>query len=261
MDLMVPWRTPARRSSGPRRRSGVAGWVGILAIIALALTGCVYSSPDPAARPDDAGDSTDDPTDDSAGENELSTPEPLTEPTAEEPTGDAEPEPSPTPVPQPGWIIIEGVVESLNVRAGPGTDNPVITQAPLGTILAATGAEEVVDDDTWFEVRLDEETTGWVHGNFVALASEPTPTPLPTPTPREPVVGPDADRLRVDAPDGLRLRTAPRAASEVIRTVPDGRVVRPTGASAEDDAGALWLEVRFRDDSGWVAAAFLVPAD
>jgi type IV pilus assembly protein PilM len=52
----------------------------------------------------------------------------------------------------------------LNVREGPGTNNPKIGQALPG--------EEylfIAEEDDWYQIELDQETVGWVSSNFAEL--------------------------------------------------------------------------------------------
>ncbi len=49
--------------------------------------------------------------------------------------------------------------QSVNMRAGPGTNNPVIAGVPSGTQLDVIGFNP---DETWVNVRLDDGQTGWI---------------------------------------------------------------------------------------------------
>lgn len=90
----------------------------------------------------------------------------------------------PTPVPTPGWVVVEGVDVALNVREGPGTDNPILFEAPLGFTMRTTGNSEQVGDGLWLEVDTDQGI-GWAFSAFLVETVRPTPTPLATPTPLE----------------------------------------------------------------------------
>lgn len=56
----------------------------------------------------------------------------------------------------------------LNVRAGPGTDQPVVAELdPLATEVAATGRGRQLPSSIWLEVEVDG-TTGWASSAFLA---------------------------------------------------------------------------------------------
>ncbi len=66
-------------------------------------------------------------------------------------------------------VIVVGVAadDGLNVRAGPGTDEPVLFQlAPLG-VATATGSARLLPESIWYEVD-GPEGVGWVSAAFVA---------------------------------------------------------------------------------------------
>lgn len=67
-----------------------------------------------------------------------------------------------------------GVAEDdvLNVRSGPGVDNPVITfYRHDATDIEVTGDEEIVDAARWIEVQT-EDARGWVHSQFLVAAPD-----------------------------------------------------------------------------------------
>jgi uncharacterized protein YgiM (DUF1202 family) len=214
---------------------------------ALVLSGCVYSTSD---RAEELANAT--PTVSPTAE-----PEPVGTPDSEqiEETGADEPS---VVEGQPGWVVVQGVANSVNVRSGPGTENEVLARAELGATLPTTGQSALDQGAQWVEVVVDDETTGWVHGDFIAVTVQPTPTPLATPTPvPTPIPAASGDNLVVDAPLGLRLRTEPNTSGSVIRTIDDGAVVTPTGDTSVDDDDQEWIEIRDGDDTGWVSAEFL----
>ncbi len=73
------------------------------------------------------------------------------------------------PPPRMGVVLLapDDPNNSLNVRAGPGTDNPrVTTLAPAQADLVATGAVDLVDGRTWHELVVGE-AVGWVYGYYL----------------------------------------------------------------------------------------------
>jgi uncharacterized protein YgiM (DUF1202 family) len=122
------------------------------------------------------------------------------------------PEPSPTPAATPTDLptatplsptntpeaVIPQVVSSVtvNVRSGPGTNYPVLTQLPPGVPVEIVGRNE---PSTWWQIRGTDGATGWVADSVVTAQNvtggipiatappppQPTPTPVP-PTPEKP---------------------------------------------------------------------------
>lgn len=104
----------------------------------------------------------------------------------------ATPTATPTSVP---YVVVDA--QGLNVRSGPGTLYPII-----GLMRQGDEADIVArnDEGTWWQVRFDDGSQGWVYAALVtafgpteqiALAQHvppppPTPTPAPAPTPTPP---------------------------------------------------------------------------
>lgn len=64
---------------------------------------------------------------------------------------------------------------SLNIRSGPGTDNPAVTSVTRGTLL-----DFVQQDGDWIQVRLPDGTLGWGAAKFLEIqdaSAEPSTTP------------------------------------------------------------------------------------
>lgn len=222
--------------------------VAVVLVVLFSAAGCVYSTND---RASDLANAT--PT---VPPTSVADVTPV--PTPGEGTPDQDDGAPSSPAGEPGWVVITGVAGSLNVRSGPGTENGVVAQAELGTVLPTTGERARDGGARWLEVVLEDEALGWVHGDFVERVQEPTPTPLSTPTPlATPTPAASGGHLVVDAPLGLRMRSEPSVNGDVIRTIADGSRVSPTGESAEGGAGRLWVEIVSEEDTGWVALAFL----
>lgn len=59
------------------------------------------------------------------------------------------------------WYVTGNTV---NLRSGPGTSNPAVTQLNFGR-----EAEVLDSSNGWYQIRtVDGSTTGWIHGNFLA---------------------------------------------------------------------------------------------
>ncbi|MCL4869287.1 MAG: SH3 domain-containing protein [Anaerolineae bacterium] len=96
------------------------------------------------------------------------------------------PIPTLTPIPTPDVAVAPEeitvgyyarVVNTQNigvtVRGGPSTDNVRVLVAPEGTIMLVIGGPTVNADFTWWQVRLQDGTEGWVAGQFITPAAAP----------------------------------------------------------------------------------------
>jgi hypothetical protein len=120
------------------------------------------------------------------------TPTPSPEPTATNtPVPTVTPTPLPTATPQPMVTVNETLTTPINVRAGPGTNYPIVGHFEPGQQAIVTGRNE---EQSWWQVNLNIEKTGspgWVHGELVTFtgnnqtipAIEAPPPPSPTPDP------------------------------------------------------------------------------
>jgi hypothetical protein len=98
----------------------------------------------------------------------------LQAPASEKPTdsGTTEPESEapaapPAQVPTPETLRTALVAaDTLNVRAGPGLDNPVVILVQRGDQLVLLGAEQSVGESVWVHVRIGE-TEGWVNKSYI----------------------------------------------------------------------------------------------
>ena len=81
--------------------------------------------------------------------------------------------------PAPGAVVrvVNTDGQSLNVRAGPSTDQSIVARVPTGETLTVTGAARASGSMRWLPVRTSGGQTGWVSTDFVAVVSNPTPVP------------------------------------------------------------------------------------
>jgi len=86
------------------------------------------------------------------------------------------PQQAPTPTFTPAPPILQGPfavvlvqpADQLNVRAGPGPDQPILaTLPPNASGLFLTGREQTVQGARWVEVRLPDGRIGWVNAMFL----------------------------------------------------------------------------------------------
>ncbi|MGQ9586339.1 MAG: SH3 domain-containing protein, partial [Anaerolineae bacterium] len=127
----------------------------------------------------------------------IATPLPPT-PTPVPPTDTPVP---PTPTPEPPQAVIN--IDSLNVRAGPGTSYDRVGQARQGQRFDIVGRTE---DGKWLQICCLQGRTGWVAAQYVRVRGDvqrvaivtdfpPTPTPRPTTPPTPTPVPPTATPL------------------------------------------------------------------
>ena len=131
--------------------------------------------------------------------------------------------------------------DDLNLRAGPGTTNGVLTVIPRGATVSVTGNESGgFVPVTW------DAYSGWAAVAWLAFASGPTPTPpRPTPTPTP------ATR-QATTTDDLNLRSGPGPANGVLAVIPADTTVTITGA-----ASGGFLPVTWNGRSGWASSDYL----
>jgi len=158
------------------------------------------------------------------------------------------PTPSQTPTPQRPELV---VLRAANLRAGPGTEHPVIGGAQAGAVFAVQARNP---EGTWWQVALAPGRTGWIWGGLVeanaaarkAPVAQDIPTPPPSATPAPPTAVPTP--------------AAPPIA-EVVLLGPDTvypvRARRFVGAGYElVDASSQYDLVLHRDVYGAVARQF-----
>lgn len=154
--------------------------------------------------------------------------------------------PSTTPTPQRPELV---VLRAANLRAGPGTEYPVIGGAPAGAALAVQARNP---EGTWWQVALGR--SAWIWDGLVeanaAAQSAPVAHDIPTPPPSATPAPPTA----VPAP------AAPPVAEVVVLgsdTVYPVRARRFIGAGYEIvDASSQYDLVLHRDVYGAVARQF-----
>ena len=102
-------------------------------------------------------------------------------PTAVVPVATPTPTPSPTATPMPtatpGVVVVRpGPAQGLNVRAGPGTEYPVLATLPAGSRLTPVGRNA---EGRWVEVCcVAGDQYGWVLAELVDLAGDLTGLPV-----------------------------------------------------------------------------------
>lgn len=68
--------------------------------------------------------------------------------------------------------LVKSMAPMLNVRSGPGTNHPIVSQIPQGTIVEIHGSSP-----EWLFVKLPSGEFGWVMGKFTVSESVPQLAP------------------------------------------------------------------------------------
>jgi len=76
------------------------------------------------------------------------------------------------------WVVVEE--ELVNLREGPGTDNPVIDQVTQDEVLYLEGEEKDQEGQVWYKVSSGEGKEGWIASWLTrpGRVSEPPPVPV-----------------------------------------------------------------------------------
>lgn len=150
---------------------------------------------------------------------------------------DPEPEPEPGPEPDPDELPRGTVIaDVLNVRSGPGVQNPVVDQLRYGAQVVIY-TQRVVDGATWYRIGVNR----WVHGGWIRLSTTPQPDP-------------DETRRGVVTAHVLNVRARPGVRAD---NPPVDRLLRGTQVIIYDEAvvlGATWYRIGVDRwvHSGWV---------
>ncbi len=128
--------------------------------------------------------------------------------------------PTATPTPERGLVDARTVA---NVREGPGTDYPRITQVPDETELAIL---ERSDDGSWYYVELPDGQVGWISADLVWVEPSPTPpvTDTPPPQPTAPAA-PTETPTQAETPEVVYILVNCEEFGLQQPTVPTGAIV------------------------------------
>ena len=131
------------------------------------------------------------------------------------------------------------VIETLNVRSGPGTDHAVLTTLPPGRTVTTLGARS-----GWTEIEY-QNGSAYVASRYLAAAAA-----SPAPAPGAAVV---SGSVRATT-SGLNLRRGAATSYAVLRVLPEGARVTMTGRTA-----AGFAEVVSGSVKGWASLRYLTP--
>jgi uncharacterized protein YraI len=183
------------------KRSGIA--LAFLLLITTGLAACGAETPAASAPPATAEEVSllTDPEQATAEATEIPptfTPTPSPQPTATDTPLPPSPTatPSPTPEPEPVVTVNETLTTQINVRAGPGTNYPIVARFEPGQAAIVTGRNA---DESWWQVNLagteEPEANGWVFGELVTLSGDNETIPLTEAPPPPPPSTPDPNAV------------------------------------------------------------------
>jgi hypothetical protein len=149
----------------------------------------------------------------------------------------------PTTSPEPE---LEVMVNSANLRSGPGTNYNIVDIVEQGDVLHVLASNE---DRTWYNIRLDDGTKAWIAGSVteslnainivdvpVAVTIPPAPTPIPATATFEPLV------------DSIEIVSISPSPGTVITNQNISVVVRYSLVSSESGRINVWAR-SFHNDS------------
>jgi|GEM_PF-3287136 hypothetical protein len=147
-----------------------------------------------------------------------------------------------------------------NIRAEAGVNATRITEATRGQQLVAT-ASRIVDNKTWYRVKLANGSIGWLSGSLLST-SPPPPLPEPVPSQFEESKTVDANELVTEGENVIivspqaNIRSKPVVSSDtIIGRAERGMVMRVDEVQSLD--GTTWYHVknsRFGID-GWISSS------
>ena len=146
--------------------------------------------------------------------------------------------------------------ESVMVRAGTGTDFPVITSAPEGaavTIIA--GPFESLDGTYWYGLSY-QGTIGYIMADFLALPGNAPAIPVTAATPSAAGGGGYTMHITGTGGDGARIRDGAGVSYAIVLQAVEDATIEVIGSPRNGD-GYAWYPVSYLGYTGWVAGDFL----
>lgn len=144
----------------------------------------------------------------------------------------------------------------LNVRDDSSINGAVLSQLATGDTATIVSGPIAADDYAWYEVQLDADTTGWVAGEFLAVAGSASDGSGATATSGSDGQFAVDDAVRVAVAD-TNFRAAAGLDAEVLDTLDlDALFVVQEGPVSQD--GYTWYRVfNYFYGEGWVAGEML----
>lgn len=148
--------------------------------------------------------------------------------------------------------------ESVMVRAGTGTDFPVLTAAPEGAVVTIiAGPFESLDGTLWYGLSYGG-TIGYIMADFLAL---PGNAPfIAASTASAPAAdgggGGYTSLITGTGGDGARIRDGASLSAAIVIHAPENAAVEVIGSPLSSD-GYAWYPVAYLGMVGWVVGDFL----
>lgn len=166
-----------------------------------------------------------------------------------------------------GQAMLVDTVRGLNIRSGPGIDNPVVDYLLPSHVVSIREGPRQVGPSPWFEIRVqDTGVIGWVNGRYLQSLSPPAEDAEAEPATESAVV-PDPDlvleagvraQLRAGI-RGLNIRSGPGAENDVVEHVRLGDVVAIQEGPELVSGDGWYLVVNEANGAeGWVNGNYLV---
>lgn len=150
---------------------------------------------------------------------------------------------TPVLLPQPGFVTTNGTV---NMRAAPGLDAPLLYEVPPGQIISVLGQDQRAE---WYHVRLGNGETGWMKADLLVGQKgrvEAVYDSTPVPPQRLGNLG-NSGWVAMQA--GSNLRRAPDTTFPILGTLTYGTEVTLLARSPYSP----WVKVESNGQVGWMA--------
>lgn len=147
--------------------------------------------------------------------------------------------------------------ESVMVRAGTGTDFPVLTAAPEGAVVTIiAGPFESLDGTLWYGLSYGG-TIGYIMADFLALPDNAPFIAASAPSSSTGDGGGGYTSLITGTGgDGARIRDGASLSAAIVIHAPENAAVEVIGSPMSSD-GYAWYPVAYLGMIGWVAGDFL----
>jgi glucose/arabinose dehydrogenase len=161
----------------------------------------------------------------------------------------------------PGAQVL--ITRNTNLRAGPGTGQPILTVARPGQRYVITGQNE---DASWWRIDYEGQEA-WIYAPLVTLVDEAdritaAPVLLPTPTPDAASAGAVPSPLPASEEGGIaaativraiNVRSGPGTGFRILATAQPGERYSITG---QNSAGNWW-RIDYQGQEGWLFASLV----
>ncbi|MCR1847738.1 SH3 domain-containing protein [Paeniclostridium sordellii] len=136
----------------------------------------------------------------------------------------------------------------LNVRTGPSTNYPAITQVKRYDLLNVV-AKNI--DNGWLKIQFKDGSTGWISGRYVTIATNDTVNI----TNKDIHVADGPAQVTVSE---LNVRSGPGTNYSVISQVKKGNILAVIAVNTSNN----WLKIQFKDGTtGWVSGKYVTVPD